>query len=75
MATITVQVRPTEDARWAVEVDGAEQHTTYPSRNAAIAAGVRRAIEHDALLMIHRVGMKDSELDCRHCTIASAKKH
>ncbi|WP_427313112.1 DUF2188 domain-containing protein [Cupriavidus sp. H39] len=75
MATITVQVRPTEDARWAVEIDGVEQPTTYPSRNAAIAAGVHRAIEHDALLMIHGVGTKDSELDFRRCTMAPAKEY
>ncbi|SPR99512.1 DUF2188 domain-containing protein [Cupriavidus taiwanensis] len=73
MTTITVQVRLTDDARWTVKVDGVEQYTTYPTRNAAIAAGVRMAMENDALLMIHGVGSKDSELDCRSCTMASSE--
>ncbi|MBB3006062.1 DUF2188 domain-containing protein [Cupriavidus alkaliphilus] len=75
MTTITVQIRLTDDARWKVEIDGAEQFTTYPSRNAAIAAGVRMAMENDALLMIHGAGKKDSELDLRNCTMDTTKRH
>ncbi|NSX15965.1 DUF2188 domain-containing protein [Cupriavidus taiwanensis] len=74
MATITVQVRLTDDERWKVEVDGVEQYTTYPSRNAAIAAGVHMAMQNDAVLMIQRVGRKDSEFDFRNSLMPRARK-
>ncbi|WP_427309022.1 DUF2188 domain-containing protein [Cupriavidus sp. H39] len=75
MTTITVQVRLTDDARWTVEIDGVEQYTTYPTRNAAIAAGVHMAMENDAVLMIHRVGRKNSEIDFRDYALPTSKRN
>lgn len=72
MTTITVQVLLTDDARWAVEIDGVAQYTTYASRNAAIAAGVHMAMENDAVLMIHGIGKPKSTLDFRECACATA---
>ncbi|CAM2989974.1 DUF2188 domain-containing protein [Cupriavidus taiwanensis] len=66
MTTITVQIRPTEDARWTVEVDGVPQFTTYPSRDLAIAAGVQMAMANDAVLLIHGTCRKKKEPDWRH---------
>ncbi|WP_439673174.1 DUF2188 domain-containing protein (plasmid) [Cupriavidus necator] len=55
MSIKAVQVVLTEESRWAVETDDPSTRVTYPSRGAAIAAGVHMAIAEDAILMIHGI--------------------
>ncbi|WP_340524554.1 DUF2188 domain-containing protein [Cupriavidus necator] len=75
MSITTVQVVLTEESRWAIETDDPSgTRVTYPSRGAAIAAGVHMAMEQDAVLMIHGVEDEPSEIDFRDCN-AVAQAH
>ncbi|WP_316150593.1 DUF2188 domain-containing protein [Cupriavidus sp. BIC8F] len=66
MSTTSVRVFPTEEGLWAVQSDATDSHhVTYPSRGAAIAAGVHMALADDAILMIHGIDDTLSELDFR----------
>ncbi|MNL63112.1 hypothetical protein D3C87_1872050 [compost metagenome] len=68
MSVNTVQVVLTEECRWAVETDDPSgTRVTYPSRGAAIAAGVQMAMAQDAVLTIHGVENEPSEIDFRDC--------
>ncbi|CAG9179610.1 hypothetical protein LMG23992_04018 [Cupriavidus laharis] len=56
MLVTEVRVILTEESRWAVETDDLSRtRVIYPSRGAAIAAGVHMAIAEDAVLMIHGI--------------------
>ncbi|MGN5480213.1 DUF2188 domain-containing protein (plasmid) [Cupriavidus basilensis] len=55
MPVTTVRVMLTEKAHWAVERDDGRERFTYPSKGAAIAAGVHIAMAEDALLTIDGV--------------------
>ncbi|QUN29564.1 DUF2188 domain-containing protein [Cupriavidus sp. KK10] len=68
MSTSTVHIFPDED-RWAVETDDGRQRVTYPSRGAAIAAGVQIAMAEDAVLMIHGVNEEPSAIDFSECDV------
>lgn len=72
MSITTVQVVLTEDSRWAIETDDSSgTRVTYPSRGAAIAAGVHMAMAQDAVLMIHGVEDESSEIDFRDCDLVA----
>lgn len=72
MSINTVQVLLTEESQWAVEVSGWNNaRITYPSRRAAIDAGIRAAMEHDAVLMIHGAADEPLGLDFRDCSTPS----
>ncbi len=70
MSITTVRVLLTQDAHWAVDSDDPNgRRINYPSRGAAIAAGVHMAMTEDAVLLIH--GIDDmSELDFRDVAAA-----
>lgn len=69
MSNKIVQVVLTEESRWAVQTDNLiGTRVIYPSRGAAIAAGVQLAMAEDALLMIHGVSDKPSALDFSDCS-------
>lgn len=62
MSIKAVQVVLTEESRWAVETDApGRTRVIYPSRGAAIAAGVHMAIAEDAVLMIHGIDVEPSK--------------
>lgn len=64
MSITTVLVLVGEDGRWAVETDAPEsQRVKYPSRGAAISAGVLIAMQEDACLLIHGIDEHPSELE------------
>ncbi|AVA33664.1 redox-sensitive bicupin YhaK (pirin superfamily) [Cupriavidus metallidurans] len=67
MPVTTVRVMLTDEAHWAVETDDGRERFTYPSKGAAIAAGVHIAMAEDALLMIDGVNEEPSALDFRDC--------
>lgn len=72
MATTSVEVFPSEDGHWAVQADApGSPHLDYPSRAEAIAAGVQMAMAEDAVLMIHGIDDRLSELDFADCATAS----
>lgn len=67
MAISIVQVMQADDDRWAVECNGEDggrigARIYYPSRDGAIAAGVRRAMEAKVVLLIHGANDKPDEL-------------
>ncbi|WP_454752904.1 DUF2188 domain-containing protein [Cupriavidus necator] len=63
MSVSTVQVTISNAGRWAVEADDGREPVTYPSRAAAVAAGVHLAVAEDAVLMIHGVSEEPSAID------------
>lgn len=64
MAIATIQVLLTEDGRWAVETNDTGSERIYCfSRAAAIAAGVKKTLEQDGILMIHGVEDELTELE------------
>ncbi|CAG2154859.1 hypothetical protein LMG31506_05212 [Cupriavidus yeoncheonensis] len=68
MSTKIIRVLLTEESRWAVEADDTlGTRVIYPSRGAAIAAGVRMAMAEDAALLIHGVDEEPSALDFSDC--------
>jgi hypothetical protein len=68
MPTRTVEVLQSQHSHWMVKSDGDDVKSTYPSRADAIAAGVHRAIEEDALLLIHGADSTESRLDFSGCS-------
>ncbi|WP_454743953.1 DUF2188 domain-containing protein [Cupriavidus necator] len=67
MSALTVRVRFTNEARWAVETDDGRECVTYPSRGAAIAAGVQIAMAEEAVLMIHGANEELGAIDFSEC--------
>jgi hypothetical protein len=68
MAVGHVRVFLNEDGKWAVQSDAADSALiTYPSQGEAIAAGVRMAMETDAVLSIHGLDEPPTQLDFRDC--------
>lgn len=70
MSITTVLVLLGEDGRWAVETNGPEsQRVKYPSRGAAISAGVLIAMQEDACLLIH--GLDEHPIEFESMNIQS----
>lgn len=67
MSASIVHVRLTDDGQWAIDFNG--QQTAFASRGAAIAEGVHRAQQKDALLMISEC---ESEAGASHDLTALA---
>ena len=63
MSVSTVQVTVTNEGRWAVMADDGGEPITYPSRGAAIAAGLHLAVTEDTVLMIHGISKEPSPID------------
>lgn len=64
MTIDTIQVACASDGQWEVVSDGpCGERCCFSSRAAAIAAGVRQAREHDALLIIRGVEDQLTELE------------
>ncbi len=65
----TVHVMPAADGQWTVEGDKDPERRSYASRSEAIAAGVHKALENEAVLLILGRTHERSELDFRNCDV------
>ncbi|MBP0618640.1 DUF2188 domain-containing protein [Cupriavidus consociatus] len=63
MTVTTIHVVPVDGGQWAVEGDETGPETTYGSRAEAIAAGVHKALENEAILLILGRSRERSEPD------------
>ncbi|CAN7236249.1 hypothetical protein D9M68_90690 [compost metagenome] len=61
----SIEILLTRDAQWALEYDPDNPGPVYPSRDAAIAAGLQLAMTHDAVLTIHGINDKSDAFDFR----------
>lgn len=71
MTVATIQVVPTAEGQWTVEGDESRDRTTYASRAEAIAAGVHKALENEAVLFILGRTPERAEFDFKDCDDAS----
>lgn len=64
MVTRAIHVRQCPGGTWIVELEDVDDSAiSYPTRGAAIAAGVKMAMEHDLLLFIHGLERKPTRPD------------
>ncbi|WP_265923176.1 DUF2188 domain-containing protein [Cupriavidus nantongensis] len=66
----TVHVMPAADGEWTVEDDKDAERASYASRAEAIAAGVHKALENEAVLLILGRTNARSEFDFCNCGVA-----